>query len=323
MVDDLVSAEILKAAKSHIKELTEKWTSGELGGDGGICWGACWDLKGKDLVRIHDACHSWVSNVFRNMKECTYYDWSSGYKDSAKPFLTLTCHSKERVKTMCSGEAMDAIILWMARESPFSQYVLNRDDDDSLLNGGAILLCGPGGLSHTEAMWVCKVLRYGNEGGKALEAWLTLYKGGVNPLIALLVGSHTRTAKGATFGYTGQYIHSSVFADSAPDVLALLHTKLNLNANNTGEVFHSFETAKLSSRSRKDVSTIVQGFCQPVLKDDGWGNKVMGEGVDAPDFIEKVLAWQNDMEKRWENASKPKEPKPMPTAETIYLEVDL
>lgn len=315
MVD--VSDKVLTDAKKRLKDMNAKWTSG-------VCYGTCLDLDGKEMITPHTACHSWVGYAYAKVRDPrgSIYSpsWSTTYPKDAKPFLVLSCHSKKRSKSVCSEEAMDAIILWMARESPFSEFVLNRDDQNSLLNGGVILLCGPGALTQAQSMWICKVLRYSTEGAKALDTWLTLYKGGVNPLLAVLVCSYVRTIKGATFGYTGTEGHSAVFGayGGEPDVASLLEGKINPNATQTADVFRNDTKSKNGKIGKQAApSVVIKGFCKPYEKDDGWGGKVKGEGADGPEFVKRVLEWQRD------NEPEAATPPPMPTESTVYLELDL
>lgn len=309
-----VSAQVLADAKKKLNEMTATWTSG-------VCWGTCLDLEGKEMITPHRTCHSWVGSAYAtvrdNSKSVFPYPWNTTYIKDAKQFLVLSCHSKKRSQNICSAEAMDAIILWMARESPFSEFVLNRDDDDSLLNGGVILLCGPGALTQAQSMWICKVLRYSTEGAKALDTWLELYKGGVNPLLAVLVCSYVRTIKGATFGFTGIHDHSTVFRtySKEPDVASLLKGKINPNAVDTSSVFGGND-GRLKKRNGVPASVIIKGFCKPMQKDDGWGGKIDTVVADGPEFVRRVLEWQHDVEGTTA-------PPAMPSKNTVFLDLDL
>jgi hypothetical protein len=312
-----VSDKVLAVAKKKLIEMNEKWVWG-------MCSGTCLDLEGKEMIIPHTACHSWVGFTYAKVRgagESMYSSsWKTTYPKNAKPFLVLSCHSKKRSKSVCSPEAMDAIILWMARESPFSEFVLNRDDDDSLLNGGIILLCGPGALTEAQSMWVCKVLRYSTEGAKALDTWLALYKGGVNPLLAVLVCSYVRTIKGTTFGYTGTEGHSAVFGEygGEPDIASLLEGKINPDARQTADVFRNDTKAKNAKIGKQALpSVVIKGFCTPYMGDDGWGGKVEAEGAEGPEFVKRVLEWQRD------NEPEAPTPPPLPTESTVYLELDL
>jgi hypothetical protein len=310
-----VSPEALQRAKIKLKDLTKTWQTG-------VCRGVCLYLDSSEMVVGHGACHSWVNQAYGRISGRGYgYSWTPTYPKDAKPFLTLSCHSKEISKGKCSPEAVDAIILWMARESPFSKFVLNRDDEDSLLNGGVILLCGPGGLTPAQALWVCKVLRYSTEGAQALDIWLELYKGGVNPLLAVLVCSLVRTVKGATFGFTGYEGHSTVFinyGDRTPNVPSLISGTLNPKAECTADVF---DNPKVKSKrgklgKQRSVEATIKGFCKPLQIDDGWGGKVVSNGANGPEFIKRVLEWQHENEP--EGATDR-----IPSRDTVYLDLDL
>jgi hypothetical protein len=313
-----VSDKVLAAAKKKLIEINEEW-------DSGVCSGTCLDLDGEEFVTPHTACHSWIGYAYTKVRRSkderwSTTSWTTTYPKDAKPFLVLSCHSKKHSKSVCSEEAMDAIILWMARESPFSEFVLNRDDDDSLLNGGVILLCGPGALTQAQAMWICKVLRYSTEGAKALDTWLALYKGGVNPLLAVLVCSYVRTIKGATFGFTGVEGHSTVFdayGGGEPDVASLLEGTINPAATDTASVFRTDVKAKGGKIGKQATpSVVIKGFCKPYQKDDGWGGKIIGEGADGPEFVRRVLEWQHEVE----GVTTPPTP---PSKDTVFLDLDL
>jgi hypothetical protein len=174
-------------------------------------------------------------------------------------------------------------------------------------------------------MWVCKVLRYSTEGGKALDIWLTLYKGGVNPLLAVLVCSYVRTIKGATFGFTGTEGHSAVFGAygvGEPDVASLLAGKINPEAIDTSSVFNN-ETKSKSGKIGKQAapSVVIKGFCKPYQKDDGWGGKVSCNGAEGPEFVRRVLEWQRENEPAEASITPP--PPSRPTSNTVYLELDM
>jgi len=311
----IVSDKVLADAKKKLNEMTASWVYG-------VCQGTCLDLTGEEMVTPHTACHSWVGYAYDKVRQ--EWGWSTEYVKGAKPFLVLSCHSKKRSAKICSGEAVDAIILWMARESPFSRFVLNRDDEDSLLNGGIILLCGPGALTQAQAMWVCKVLRYSVEGGKALDTWLTLYKGGVNPLLAVLVCSYVRTIKGATFGFTGVEGHSTVFnsyPEGVADVTSLLAGKINPAATDTWGVFNNGTEKKSSKKVLPSV--VIKSFCKPYQKDDGWGGKIDGDGAEGPEFVRRVLEWQRENEPAGTTSPPPPLPPSQPTSSTVYLELDM
>jgi hypothetical protein len=313
MVD--VSDTVLKAAKKKLAELTKGW-------GGGVCQGAVLNLDGSTLCAAHTACHAWVTTAFRTAcKIGSTFDFTyESYPEDAKDFMVLTCHKKK--KSAASKEAMDAIILWMARESPFAKYVLNADDTDSLTNDGAIILCGPNGASLSEAMWMCKVLRYSTEGSRALDTWKVLYDGGVNPMLAVLVCTHIASVNGATFGYSQVCSHVRVFncSESAdPDILNLLRGESNPGSKDTSSLFNHGKN-KNAGKKVGSVVTKVRGFCKPFKKSDGWGGFIEGNRADATELVERVLKWQRELEETFELSQAAPA---MPDSNTVYLELDL
>lgn len=304
-----VTKEVLDKCKKALIKHSAEWNYG-------VCEGLVGDiLTGSTRDGGNTACHAWVSNAFRAIKENRYGGWSKPYSEGAKPFLILDCHTQPgRTTISCTRKAADFLILWMARESPFSEYVLNRDDEESLLKGGVILLCGPGGLTHAETVWICKVLRFKTEGLKAADNFMELVKGGVDGMLAIYVASLVRTKSGATFGYTGPEGHSTVI-DLGTSVAGFVTRKLNKNASCTAEVF---------GYGRSGSFTKVKDFCKSIRKPDGWGGTTTGEG--ATDLVERVLEWQ---EKEFGDLLKPAsvskslDSSKSPTGSTVYLEVDM
>lgn len=324
-----ISDKLLKECKQYLISNSAIWRDG-----GGVCKGKCVHLTGDLAEPGHPYCHSWVTYAYT--KACGIgYKWDGAYKKDAKNFLTLSCHSKVRSKSVCSPEASDALVLWMAKESPFSRFVLNRDDDNSLTEGGVILLCGPDGLSLAEAMWVCKVLRFTTEGAAAADTFLSLVKGGVDPMLAVFVASHVRSIKGATFGYTGVEGHSTVFSDydRVGSILGLFARNVKPRAGSTATVFAAPEKVK-ADLSFSAAAKKVQSFCKPVKKSDGWGGTVEGAGADGKVLVERVLEWQKELTSMLPEGFKIPDPHavqvmprqieaPMPDSNTVYLELDL
>lgn len=321
-----VSDEVLEKAKKRLVTLSETWTAC-------VTRGEAWSLEGKVIGgRGYTACHAWITHMFKRhcsgvkgQKMTGYEKWEAmprenkdlcdankgNYHPEARNFLTLSCHSKVRSKKICSPEAHEAIILWMASDDcVLSKYILNRDDKDSLLNGGVVILSGPDGASSQETMWMCKVLRYGVEASQALDTWKQLYDAGVSPGFALLVSSYIRTVTEDSFCFTGMESHSSVFnafkysEENLRSVVELNNP--NPKAEKTSDLF-----APAGGEAGSFViSTKIQGFCKPVQKSDGWGGTVDAKAVTKPEFIQNVLQWQeeiiqNTTEKEKKIAKKP------------------
>lgn len=296
MVKKIVSKTVLAAAKKKLVSLSKNWTAG-------VTMGRAWDMTGNEIGgKDYTACHAWVSNMYTAHcgRGFGTHNFASTYKEDAVNFLTLSCHSKKRSETVCSAEAHEAIILWMASDDcPLSQYILNRDDTDSLLNGGVIILCGPDGASLAETMWMCKVLRYGVEGSKALEVWKALFDAGVAPVLALLVATYVRSVSSSSFGYSGPDGHSTVFGgglrqEGLGNIADLLRPKSRPFCNDTSGVFFSDRPAE--GKSVINVSGKIRGFCKPTKKSDGWGGTVASNGSAKEDFIANVLAWQAELD---------------------------
>lgn len=315
-----VSEKVLGLAKKWLVDSSAKWRDG-------VTFGVSWTLDGKMLAGGASAtfCHSWVATAYSGalapVRDLSEKDrllgYARPYKAEAANFLTMSCHSKGRSKGICSEEAHEAIILWLASdECPLSKYILNRDDKESLLNGGVIILCGPDGANWTETLWLCKVLRYGVESGQALDTWLALTKGGVNPFFALYVCTFVRTVKGATFTYTGAVAHNAVFNEVDDKYLqALVKGVPDRRATCTQALF----TGPIKNLKNWEIHEKKIGqLCKPIPKPDGWGKTVAGAGADQSDFISRVLAWQKKLEKGDSLLDKLR-----PGKKTIFLEADL
>lgn len=317
-----VSPKVLKDCKKKLLDQTKGWTDG-------VCRGVTmYADDGMQVCGTHTYCHSWVTHAYSIAcfsGKPMYVGWQSlKYNKDSRNFLVGTSCSKTRSKTVCSPEACDFLILWMARESPFSQFVLNRDDEDSLLNAGLILLCGPDGLNVAEAMWVCKVLRFSIEGAKASETFMTLVQGGVDPMLAVYVASHIRSLKGAVFGYTGVEGHSTVANDA--DLLGMLERNRVENADSTSTLFKAVTKVPKGSEAISDPVGKIKGFCKPFIKEDGWGGKIKGEGIEGKELVKRVLEWQAEFKEFIPLDGKLPiivPPPPLPDSNTVYLELDM
>jgi hypothetical protein len=331
-MEQFVTKEVVDKAKALLASTTKAW-------DGGRCMGAMMNLKGEKFGQAHSACHAWVSAGFRNFCKDPHagYGWATpaDYRKNAENFLVLTCHKHAMSKA--SAEATDAIILWMASDDcPFGKYVVNRDDPDSLTNHGAIILCGPDGATEAEVMWMCKVLRYTTEGEQALDAWLTLTKGGVKPLLAVLICTYITTYKGAVFSAKDVNGHVSVFGwhNAEYDIAGLVNCEVNREATDTATVFKSTKPKNdLPPAFLVKARDKATKFCKPFKKSDGWGGEITGNGATAEEMVAAALAWQkelgiDDAEAVFpvaEVAKKParKRAAPKPNKDTVFLEVDL
>lgn len=313
---ELVPAKTLEESKAWLKDNISVWLD-----KGGVCWGrARYIDEDIEIGRSHTACHSWVGYAYGYACCGMNYDayWGeysqveSKYTKDAKDFLVLTCHSR-RNNGVSTKEACDFLVRWVAHESPFSQYILNRDDDDSLIDGGLVLFCGPHGLRLAEALWICKVLRLVTEGAHGPDTFMTLVQGGVDPMLALFVASHVRLIRGAKFGYTGVDGHSTVVDSRLKTSLrGLLDRNVDTRASNTHTLFKPISKKTEVPNAHETVAK----FCQPVVKSDGWGGEIRAKEVSKDDLIAQVLQWQEEL---LGTTRKPI----LPGRDTIYLEADM
>jgi hypothetical protein len=315
-----LSPEAYKKIRKRLHEQCEDFLTRS--GSSGYCWGGNCDLSGDNWHQGHGACHAWIGRGF---------GWNSYPPNAGKKtdsFLVLTCHSNK--KATCSKEACDEIIRWMASDkSPFGKYIVNGDDEGSLMQDGAMIYCGgTDGASLNECMWICKVLRYATEGSKALDTWLALYKSGVNPLLALLIATNMSSVKGATFGATAVTTHVSVFRNGyygdptqGPNLLKLMAGDVNKKANATCEVF--------GTDSSVNPPEICAKFVKPIVEDDGWGKQIKSTGAKQTELVEQVLEWQKGIggpvAPVFPFSAEPIQvpPPPLPTKSTVFLEMDL
>jgi hypothetical protein len=285
-----ITESVLQKAKNDLLDLNKKWRTG-------LCYGSTIYTDGTDFgARAHGACHSWASNGFSNYGN-----------PKNKDFLVLNCHPNARVRT-CDKESADALALWLARESPYSQYVLNRDDEESLLNGGMILYCsweGKDGLNDPQMLWLCKILRYAVEGSRSVDAWKALYDGGVDPLLAVLIATHHSYFDGASFGYGSVTTHVAVFNrqyDYEDNVENILNRKTT-DSKHTYQLFGSTNKEKVGSK--------IETFSTPVMKDDGWGGKVASAEASRELFVKRALEWEDSLRTKFN----------IPKESTAYLDV--
>lgn len=317
-----VSEKVLVDLRETMIKASEKWNAG-------VCLGQVRYPDGKQVCGTHSACHSWVTSGYTTACYDGRYGHRPHYAKDAKPFLIATNVSKVRSKSVCSEESLEFLVRWVAKESPFSEFVLNKDDDEWLTTGGVVLYCGPGGLEEAQAMWMCKLLRFPTEGAKAAETFMTLVKGGVDPMLAVLVASHVRSVRGATFGYTGIEGHSSVFGYGdlpvSPEGLLARNITPSKN-NNTQQTMSLFSPPKGCKADR--VGDKIKTFCKPIAKDDGWGGVVKGNGADGDTLIKHVLEWEGELRKKIEpmpviERAVAAVKKKLPGKNTVFLDLDM
>lgn len=298
MVD--VSPELLEDIKTtRLPRLTKYFSAG-------ICYGSIIILDDiLSQIQGHGACHSWLSSGI-----------SSYSNPKAYPYLVLNCTPQKNL--LCKKESLNEAILWMARESPFSEYVLNRDDTESLLSHGQIYLCDPkgeDGLTQTQILWICKVLRYAREGGQALDTWKALKDGGVDPLFAFVLSSYIASFNKTSFSYYPVTGHTNAFLQGADPEKIFKRVFVGEEVcrksyNNTSELWGA----------RRDFSDKVRDFCKPRKESDGWGGSVTISRANSEELIKKCLEWEEQLRTEYKI---PKITEVLPTQDTVYLDVDM
>lgn len=300
-----VLPEVLDKAKKALIELSYEWDTRR----GGLCFGDTMELSGARHLAGHTACHSWASGG----------QWRSNDPDDA--FLVLNCHPKQHTK--CAQESVDAYVKWLAKESPFSKFILNRDDDNSLVEGGIVLyIGGKTGATKAEMLWICKTIRYAVEGSTHLDVWKTLYDAGVDPMLAIAVASFVTFSGNSSVQFSSVTAHGNVFNGwnldatfDAKKILARTHKK---SASDSYELFSGGIAANSFSGAK------FREFCKPVTKDDGWGGKIKTDGANKDLFIADVLKWEQDLREQFKIPKDYIEPiVALPDSSIVYLEVDL
>lgn len=315
-VVDFIAEEAYDKCLKALEKANENWHAG-------ISWGAVRSTKGNDVgIAASSACHAWVNAAYRQLMGGVD---GRAVRKGASNFIIANCY-KPAMRT-CSVEAAEAFVMWLATKSPFVQYILNREDEDSLKNQGVILYCGPDGLCHTECLWVCKSMRYAIESGQAMDAWYAAYKGGVHPMIALAAAQHFRqiqqTPKGKVFKYfEAQITHNSVFyyldKKHVPELLASKPFKFSAAAatlfTDNGKYKRNNDYGAYESEL-KDFLATNKSFSF----DDGWGGKIKVNGVPEEELVKMLLEFQH----QGEGLLPTHEKEIIVTRDTIYLEGDL
>ena len=316
-----VSDEAITIAKDYLKLQVRSW-------EGNIAKGSYMELGDNPTVRDNHyfACHAWVATAYRNMVGTNTWCGKQGYSKSAENFLVLSCVSVKRVRTHQDEEAFKRFVLWVARDTTLSKYVLNRDDEESLFEGGVILYCGPDGLSHAQAMWLCKALRLHIELGGTAKTWADLVDNGVHPMVAFFCCSSFSKKTGRD-NYTfnlGWLDHPDVVSRS--DVVGMVLGHLNKDTSETHNVFSRPKALSFADK-RFDLVELRRkwiGFSKPVKKPDGWGGFVETvEGLSTDKFIGTIREMNDEILQEASKYSTGEVVLPLPDRNTIFLEVDL
>lgn len=303
---ELISSEIYKKIDDQLREMTKGWSSG-------VNCGRGYDIAtGEEIggAFYHNGCHSFINQCFNSMG-CkgtkSHAAWAVDFSHpGAKNFVVTSCYKRRA----CTKEAADALLLWMAKESPFKDYILNRDDEESLFKGGVMILCGPSGANVAEAMWICKVLRYITESGTSIDVWYDLVEEGIDPIFALFPATFFNK-KDSLYIHKYEETHSSVVYGISPKDVGntLVKGAVFRGAERTSEVFGKFTTSGYNT-----TYSFFQGWAKSATVSDGWGGTVKKKGLDREGLVTKAREWYASF------GGEVKDTAAKPTKTTVFLE---
>jgi hypothetical protein len=172
----------------------------------------CWDAA---MKRASDP-NTWKTDISAGSyfdSEGNAFGSSSGYichafmlyrgASNDEPFVFV--NDTKLSKNQSEEALVRKYYKYICQESPFRNFVLNNDNIDQLVNGGAIIDCRAAGSNET--LWICKAMRYPVEEPYRVKYWDELTTFGVHPMLALCVASCV-TPK---FTDSGGQTHASVF----------------------------------------------------------------------------------------------------------------
>lgn len=247
----MVDEKIQEAIQREVDAYPERWAHGV------SCWVALNKTTGLAPTRAYSQgapCHGGVTGYVKN-------------------HYIINAHHPQH-----HGRYPD-FTLWVARESPFSHGVLNKDKEDEILNHAAVLdgdLIGGGGI-----LWLCKAFRYTREDPYRIEHWRKLLNEGLNPLQAF-IGCSILDQAGNPLG---SRTHCSLFRYATPEAIHSFYKELlTPNAKRVG-----------NDASRPDDWNFFNGDVWgamgtvQVKKPDGWGGFVLvDQPANAKEFAEKL-----------------------------------
>jgi hypothetical protein len=149
------------AVKAAVAAYPERWTHG-------ICAFTMYDPELGDDANVRnaqtgDVCHAGLT------------PWGDR---KGKDVIVINAHKASWQKKHRE------YLLWCCKEAPFTHGVLNRDNDDELLNHACVMDTrdiGRGG-----ALWLCKAVRHFTEDAHVINTWEKLREHGLNGLQAFI-----------------------------------------------------------------------------------------------------------------------------------------
>lgn len=273
MAREDISQECWEAATQRAND-PNTWTHG-------ISAGSYFDSKGKPFGRSAGyICHAFMTG--RDAPE------------DGKPFVFV--NDTNLSKNSSSEKLVRKYFKYLCQESPVRNFVLNNDNFEQLINGGAIIDCLAAGSDAT--LWLCKAMRYPVEEPYRVKHWNTLVTLGVHPMLALCVASCVN----ADFCDTGGATHASVFyPPKTKDHLNNLfvdHLPDSTGWNNAGFVTSRVFMPKSTGVGHGWYNHLLPIPDQGGIKEkvpDGWGGYTLKpKMVSLEEVAEKLLELQKE-----------------------------
>lgn len=242
--------EALEEAYKLLEGYPAKWTHGV----------ACWLSVSKETGKLRGtygisgaACHNGVTG------------------SSPKSYI-INVH-----KPAYQGKYPD-FTKWVCRESPFAHGIVNKDNEEQILNQGIIIdgdAVGRGGV-----LWLCKALRYTVEDTFRIKMWQQFIDGGLDGLQAF-IGCSILTSTG---GVQTLATHCGLFRYDHPNNIYAFYQELLKEKKRDND--DATRPAKYSNWSGQDWGTLK---FKKVKKPDGWGGFIeKEEPADPEEFINKL-----------------------------------
>lgn len=168
-------------------------------------------------------------------------------------------------------------IKWVANEAPFSNAVLNKDNDKEIVNQGAVIdtsLVGKGGV-----LWLCKAFRYAFEEPDCVRHWYSLRDGGLEDGLQAFIGASIVNKEGLPRPVR---THCSLFSYDTPENIKSFYDKVltwkNEDSREVSMINLKYAADNWGSLAFKEVSV-----------SDGWGGfTVKKVPSDPKEYIEKL-----------------------------------
>lgn len=229
------------------------------------------DLPEKTGKAVKDAVSAYPDRWKHNV--CAFALINKATGEVSGPTTGTVCHAqlsygpgKENIfvvnahKPKWAKENKD-FLLWVAQEAPFSHGLLNRNEEEEILNHASVIDTGIIGVGG--ALWLCKAFRHFEEDTHKPGIWSKLRNEGLNGLQAF-IGCDILTAQGSPQFYNS---HVSLFCYQSPQKIRKFYDEFkkiekitSQNANRGGYDFDARGNKNWGSLAGKKVKI-----------PDGWG----------------------------------------------------